>query len=149
MSNERIPIVKVHRFWQNENQTLGACTVLDPENQPIFAGLALERGWRNNERMVSCYPQGVYELVYEYSDRFGRYLWEVKDVPNRSECKFHSANHWHELNGCTSLGSRPKDFDNDGYLDITNSRNTMKDFHYALRHYKRALLIVTGEPSTC
>lgn len=146
---KHIPTIKVFRHWQDDKQTLGTCTVLDPKDQPIFASLSLERGWQDNKNSISCYPIGIYRVVYEWSERYECMLWEVKGVENRSECKFHSANHWHELEGCTALGTRPKDIDNDGYIDITSSRNIMKDFHKALDGFTEALLIVKGKPGIC
>lgn len=138
--------VKVHRFWQDGNQTSGTCVVLDDKGFPTFAGLSLERGWQNNKNMVSCYPKGVYKLKYEYSNRFGKSLWEVKDVPNRSECKFHAANYWFELNGCTALGLRYQNLNKDNYRDVTNSGNTMAAFELALKGCTDVTLIVTAEP---
>ena len=142
------PIIKITRFWQDKNQTLGTCVVLGDNDLPLFAGLSLERGWKNNQKNISCVPKSnaPYLMNFEYSNRFKQKLWELKDVPNRSECKFHSANYWHDLNGCVSLGRRPKDINHDGYIDITSSRSTMKDFHRSLKGFDKALLIITGKP---
>lgn len=134
--------VVLYRFWQDTNQTLGNCTVLDKNGKPLFSSLSLERGWRNNETRVSCVPLGEYKLKLEWSNRFNTYLWELKDVPNRSECKFHAANYWHELNGCISLGLKLADLNRDGYPDITSSRNTMKAFHIALKGETEVALII-------
>ncbi len=141
------PIIKIHRYWQDTNQSFGTCTVLGDNNQPLFVSLALERGWRNNQQSVSCIPDGVYKVEYEMSDKFGRKLWEVKGVPNRSEIKFHVSNFFRQLNGCISLGLRAKHIDSDGYMDITNSKNTMTAFHFALRGKTEAVLIVRTEPN--
>jgi len=140
-------VIQIHRFWQDSNQTFGTCTVLGDDNQPLFVGLSLERGWRNNEPNVSCIPKGSYEVELEYSNKFKMDLWEIKDVPNREECKFHAANYWHQLNGCVSLGLRAKKINSDGYMDITNSKDTMKAFHTALKGYKDAFLIIKTEPT--
>ena len=102
----------------------------------------MERGWLDNLRNISCVPKGHYTLIYEYSPKFDRELWELKNVPNRAECKFHAANYWHQLNGCISLGSRLIDIDNDGFYDIASSGNTMLSFHVALRGETRAKLII-------
>jgi len=141
------PIIKVHRYWQDENQTFGTCTVLGDTNQPLFVSLSLERGWKGNLNNISCIPMGTYEVVLEWSDRFQTMLWEIKGVENRSECKFHAANFWHQLNGCVALGLRVKKINGDGYYDITNSKNTMSAFHAALRGKTKALLIITTEPT--
>lgn len=139
-------IIKIHRFWQDENQTSGNCIVLDENKFPLFSALSLERGWRNNEVGKSCYPADTYLLKLEWSPKFQKMLWEVKGVEGRSECKFHSASFWYNLNGCTSLGLRYKNLNKDNYRDLTFSRNTMNQFHQALKPYKEAILIITTEP---
>lgn len=141
------PIVKVHRYWQDKNQSLSTCLILNEENMPIFSSIILERGWRDNESNVSCIPSGMYELEFEESHRFKQKLWEVKGVEGRSECKFHSANFWKDLNGCLAPGRRPRDIDNDGYIDVTSSKDTLKDFHDVLKGHDKAVLIITTEPN--
>ena len=134
--------IKIKRTYQNTKQSLGVCSIFDEQNKPIFSGLSLERGWLGNTRNISCVPRGRYTLVLEYSPRFQKELWELKNVPNRAECKFHTANYWHQLNGCISLGSRLMDIDKDGYYDVVNSGNTMLSFHIALKNETRAELII-------
>ena len=142
--------IKIVRDWQDKNQTLGKCTVYDECNKPLFSALSLERGWRNNENRVSCVPLGTYTVVLEYSDKFEMDLWELKNVPNRSECKFHSANYWFQLNGCIALGRTLADIKNDDYQDVTSSKSTMKDFHEALKGETQIDLIITdGEGCRC
>lgn len=135
--------VRIVRDWQDYNQTLGKCTVYNEIGKPIFSAISLERGWRNNQSNVSCVPLGTYPILLEWSPRFQQDLWELKNVPNRSECKFHASNYWFQLNGCIALGLKLKDINRDGYDDVTNSRNTMKAFHRALKGETRAELIIT------
>lgn len=125
--------IKINRFYQNTNQTMGVCTVFDNDNIPRFSAISLERGWRNNETNISCVPVGEYSLCLEHSNRFKKLLWELKDVPNRSECKFHSSNFWHELNGCIALGSQSLNIGGDKELDVINSKETMTRFEDTLR----------------
>jgi len=136
--------IKIHRYWQDLNQTSGVTTILNENNFPLFASLCLERGWRGNKPNVSCIPIGDYIVKLEYSPRFDKMLWEIKDVPGRSECKFHSANYWFQLNGCVSLGLRYKKLNSDNYRDVTNSKNTMSAFHASLNGFT-AKLIITGD----
>jgi hypothetical protein len=135
--------IRIERDWQDSNQTLGKCTVYDENNKPVFSSMSLERGWRDNQNMISCVPLGTYSVVLEYSNRFKTDLWELKNVPNRSECKFHSANYWFQLNGCLALGRSLADINNDGYQDVTSSKNTMKSFHKALEGETSVDLIIT------
>lgn len=135
--------IKVIRNWQDDNQTLGNCTVFDENGKPLFTSLSLERGWRNNQPNVSCIPKGEYPVKLEYSNRFKKELWEIYGVPNRSECKFHAANYWFQLNGCIALGRTLADINNDGYNDVTSSGATMKKFHAAFGSDRTAKLIVS------
>lgn len=134
--------VIITRHHGDKNQTTGVCTIVDVNGFPLFASISLERGWRNNERMISCIPKGSYEIKHEYSNRFKKNLWEIKGVKYRSECKFHSANYWHQLNGCIALGVSPTDINKDGYLDITSSKSTMNKFEKVLSKFDCVNLII-------
>lgn len=121
--------VLIYRHKVTDNYSLGVCYIIMEDNSLLFIGVTLERGWRDNESNVSCVPEGTYNLALEYSAKFDKNLWELKGVPGRSECKFHAANYWRQLNGCISLGRQFVDMDKDGDLDITNSGDTLASFH--------------------
>ena len=60
----------------------------------------IELPWKNNEKGVSCIPEGKYFIKKRYSAKFSWHL-EVFDVENRSLILFHPANNaLQELNGC-------------------------------------------------
>lgn len=60
----------------------------------------IELPWKNNEKRVSCIPEGRYFIRKRYSDKFKWHL-EVMVVSNRSFILFHPANNaLKELNGC-------------------------------------------------
>ena len=60
----------------------------------------IELPWKNNERGVSCIPEGKYFIRKRYSPKFKWHL-EVVGVKNRSYILFHPANNaLKELNGC-------------------------------------------------
>ena len=126
--------VKINRINQRYQYTIGSLDLYDSDGWLLFSCVSLERGWNDNKQNESCVPLGSYKCVKEYSDRFKKDLWELKDVSNRSECKFHSANYWYELNGCIALGLQVIDINNDGKKDITRSKPTMDIFHEILRH---------------
>jgi hypothetical protein len=126
-------VLKLWRHWQDENQTFGNMVLFDPEGKPVFSCSTVERGWRNNEPRVSCVPEGTYPMYFEYSPAFKMKLWELYNVPNRSECKIHVANNWHQLEGCIAPGIKLKDIDKDGYIDVTNSRDTLELLHRCLQ----------------
>lgn len=134
--------VEIYRFFSDNNQTSGVCIVKDVNDFPLFTALSLERGSRDNKKGVSCVPSGKYIIKYEYSNKFDCNLWELKGVPNRSECKFHSANFWNQLNGCIALGQTYKEIDKDSYKDLTNSKSTMKAFEEVLKGETELELII-------
>lgn len=121
--------VIVNRFKVEDDYSLGHCYIKYGEGNSVYVGCSLERGWRDNQSNISCVPEGTYPLKYENSPRFRKHLWELYDVPGRSECKFHAANYWRQLNGCIALGNKHKDIDGDGDPDVTSSRDTMIKFH--------------------
>lgn len=132
--------VKLHRLWADSNQTTGVLVVYDANGQPIFIAPCIERGDRNNEQSVSNVPAGIYPLVLEHSPRFKKDLYELKNVPNRSECKIHASNYWNQLNGCIAPGQALKEISGDGYFDVTNSRNTVASFHEVLDGLKETTI---------
>tara|TARA_R110000803_G_scaffold56959_2_gene114644 strand:- start:1100 stop:1546 length:447 start_codon:yes stop_codon:yes gene_type:complete len=123
--------VILQRVWMDENQSTGSLIVLDELRQPIYINPCIERGDRNNEQNVSNVPTGTYPLVWENSPKFGM-VWELKDVPNRSECKIHAANMWNQINGCIAPGTYLGELNDDGYYDTLASVDALKRFHLAL-----------------
>ena len=60
----------------------------------------IELPWQDNRRMVSCIPEGRYQLVERYSEKH-RFHLLVKGVPDRTLILIHRANHAaKELKGC-------------------------------------------------
>lgn len=65
-----------------------------------FISSTIELPWKNNEKSVSCIPEGKYLLRRRYSKKFSWHI-EVVGVENRSLILIHSANNaLKELNGC-------------------------------------------------
>ena len=128
-------VAVVFRHWEDWNQSTGSLVVYDMNDncQPIFLSAVIERGDRNNEQNVSNVPPGEYDLVWEWSPKFNRMLWELKGVLNRSECKIHPSNYWDQLNGCFAPGSSLGDLDKDGYYDVLSSGDTVDRFHKAMK----------------
>jgi len=126
--------IKITRHQSNENQTIGSLDLFNNDNELLLSCVTLERGWNNNEKNISCVPKGEYKAIFEYSNKFKTSLWELKDVPNRTECKFHASNYWYQLNGCIALGLQVLDINNDNFTDVTRSKKTMEVFHEILRY---------------
>ena len=142
-----LPMTKVHliRTQYSKDNTLGILEVEDKYNA-VYVCNTLELPWRKNQRGISCVPPGSYRLVYEYSPKFKRMLWELKGVPGRSECKFHTANYVHQLNGCIAPGVHYIDMDGNGVLDITNSAKALDGLHEALKDITETIITIYGQP---
>lgn len=138
-----LEFILIRRVYE-DRQTLGTLLLLD-ESKIIFSCRTLELAWNNNLRSISCIPAGKYPLVWEFSPAFGQNLWELKNVPNRSEIKFHVANYHRQLNGCIGVGDLHLDIDNDGYRDLRNSRNTLERIHTYTQGLQNSQLIVYGD----
>ncbi len=48
---------------------------------------------------------GKYRIVYEYSPKFKRKLWELKNVPERTEIKIHNGRETKHSRGCILVKS--------------------------------------------
>lgn len=60
----------------------------------------LELAWRDNQRNVSCIPEGIYPMTVRHSQRFRKHLL-IQDVPDRDYILVHPANDARtELKGC-------------------------------------------------
>lgn len=78
----------------------------------MFSGSAfvtLENGWHNNQKIISCIPDGKYKVEVTHNrTTFGGMLipltYEVKGVPNRSGILFHIGNYESDTSGCILLG---------------------------------------------
>ncbi len=66
----------------------------------------IELPWKNNEKRVSCIPEGKYFIRKRHSQKFKWHI-EVIDVENRSFILFHPANNaLKELNGCIAPATK-------------------------------------------
>lgn len=83
-------------FKEGTNGTLFACE----QSKNRFICQAIELPWQNNQRSVSCIPEGKYELIARTSAKFKKHFI-LKDVENRSLILIHPANNSkRELRGC-------------------------------------------------
>lgn len=120
------------RNVSEEYQELGNFFVFDGDGRKLFECKSLELAWRDNQRNISCIPAGSYDIVFEWSSKYSMYLWEMKDVPGRTETKIHAANYFRQLQGCIALGDMHIDMDGDTYRDVRNSVKTILKFHTAM-----------------
>lgn len=70
------------------------------EYEGKFICKTIELPWKENQKMISCIPEGKYLLQKRYSKKFKWHI-EIMNVSNRSTILFHPANNaLKELNGC-------------------------------------------------
>ena len=107
------------RNWYDKKQTLGQLEVGD------LTLYTLELPWLENQRRISCIPEGTYKVTSHVSKKFGKCFW-LREVPNRTGILIHAGNyHWHTL-GCILVGLDHKDANKDGLLDVVSSSKAMK-----------------------
>lgn len=117
-----------------QKQTIGTLTVYDEDSgAELFKCRTIELPDLNNQRRISCIPEGFYDVDPHVSPRFGKCYW-VKDVPKRSEILFHAANFVGSSNprtgkadllGCIGVGSKIGDITGDGIPELLDSKNTL------------------------
>jgi hypothetical protein len=127
-----MPELHLKRTKLYPTHTLGELRVLGDHGGQLFRCFSLELPWRDNKPRVSCIPTGRYRIVLEFSPAFGMHLWELKDVPNRSEVKIHVANYTRQLRGCIAPGMDLRDIDADGITDTRNSRAALDGIEEAM-----------------
>jgi hypothetical protein len=111
-----------------ENATYGDAEVYDPEkNESAFDFHTLELPWKDNQRRISCIPEGTY-MVWKMKPTEKRpyEYFHVKDVPGRDAILFHPGNFTSQILGCVLPGEEFKDLNKDGFPDITNTTATLK-----------------------
>ncbi len=69
-----------------------------------FACFTVELPWLDNQRDVSCIPEGLYECRPWDSVRFSP-SYILMDVPVRSHILIHSGNTIHDIRGCIAVGT--------------------------------------------
>lgn len=116
----------INRISDDGVQTLGTLVMGN------FTCRTLERPWKNNIKNISCIPKGTYLCKHTFSPKFLKYTYELKNVPNRSGIRIHSGNFFFDIEGCILLGDGYRDINNDGKLDVVNSRITVKRFEELL-----------------
>jgi hypothetical protein len=115
------------------------------EYEGKFICCTIELPWINNEKKVSCIPEGKYLLRKRYSRKFQWHI-EVADVKNRSFILLHPANNaLKELNGCIAPVTK---FSGPGLgLQSNQAFVKLKKLVYkTLEREEKVLLIVQSNP---
>lgn len=86
------------RYLQNGTITRGVLLL----NNDIICH-TLELPYRDNQRNISCIPDGNYKVSKYSGTKFKNSFW-VHDVPNRHAIMIHSGNWLHDTQGCILVG---------------------------------------------
>lgn len=87
-------IVELARTYYPE-WTKGVLSIHD-----VILSYTLELPWKENQRNISCIPEGIYPLVERRSARFAHHML-IDQVPDRDLILLHPANDAsQELRGC-------------------------------------------------
>jgi len=84
----------------------------------------IERPWLDNKPLISCIPEGEYEVAPFESTKFEKDnpVYQILDVPNRTYILIHVANWAYQLQGCIAVGDKQTVIH--GIDAVSNSRNT-------------------------
>ena len=113
--------INISRELFLKDRILGTLTIGDS----IF--VTGERIWIDNRRNISCIPVGSYHARKRYSKKYGNHI-ELLDVPDRSLILIHAMNFPPtQSQGCIGIGTELRDINNDGILDVYNSKYALKE----------------------
>jgi hypothetical protein len=89
-------------------------------SQSVFT---LELPWRDNQPNLSCVPEGTYRTVLAFSNRYGKIMPRLLNIPGRDGILIHPGNTPHDTLGCILVGTSQR---SNGVL--SNSRVAFKLF---------------------
>jgi hypothetical protein len=106
-----------------QTETLGS--IYDEDGS--FLAKSMELPWKNNERSISCIPEGTYRVIKQ-PPKEGRPYWHFRlpNVPGRSGILIHRISYVSGLKGCIGAGGAFKDLNNDCVPDMINSSVTLQ-----------------------
>jgi hypothetical protein len=113
--------------WYRPLATYGNGYVINDVNKSIFDFKTLELPWKDNRRGVSCIPEGEYDVVKDGPTVRRPYIYfRVLNVPGRSGILWHPGTYTSHIKGCILPGERLLHIDEDGVLDVANTKITLK-----------------------
>jgi hypothetical protein len=113
--------ITLKRLSDDSVQTLGILT-----NVTGKVYQTLELAWKKNAKQISCIPKGIYKVRKRTSAKYGEHF-HILNVPNRDFVLIHHGNYHTDILGCILVGKGLADINKDGRLDVTGSRQAMKE----------------------
>lgn len=116
--------LSIERFAYTPMGVFGRCYI---EGQELFT---VERSWLNNERSISCIPEGRYSCTPRFYNKGGYEAIEITKVPGRTNILMHKGNTLHDLAGCIAITAKL------GCIDgIWGGINSREAFQILMGHY--------------
>ena len=119
------------RKKSTETQTLGEFYFFFDRVKLVFSCKTIELEVDCNAVRDDAIPFGYYKVIKRWSKKYG-WHFHITGVPNRSLILIHNANFSRQLLGCVGVGASHVDIDNDGLVDVTSSKSTMKRMNKVL-----------------
>lgn len=147
-NNNTPPEILIERFSYSSTGTFGILTCED------FQCFSVEPPWKDNQRRISCIPDGDYIAQWYDSPRFGETLAVIGGTVSlfssssheRSAILFHVGNWPRNFEGCIGLG---RDYTCvSGQIGVTSSRDTINSFLDLLRDYDNMKLTIKPKMGT-
>lgn len=90
----------------------------------------MELPWFNNNRNVSCIPEGTYVCIREaFTEKHPYPHFRIMDVPGRSGILIHKITYVKDLRGCVGVGQAFADLNKDGVPDIVRSTIALQELY--------------------
>jgi hypothetical protein len=125
--NYMIRSIIARKYTKTETQ--GRWLVMDG-NDIIYACVCIELPNLNNKKKVSCIPEGVYTMRKITSPTKGE-CFLLDNVPDRTAIEVHIGNYINgkkiDSEGCILPGGKFSDINSDGFIDVANSTQALKD----------------------
>lgn len=119
-------MITLNRLQDNGVNTSGTLSI----NGAKFCD-TLELSWLDNQQNISCIPAGTYAIERYLSENLGE-CFAIQNVPNRANILIHDGNFASsnpslqtDTDGCILVGNGFGDIDNNGQLNILNSKKTL------------------------
>ena len=118
-------ILTIKRYYDID-QTIGEASLKRlSEEFPILRFYTLELPWLQNQRNISCIPEGRYIIDTYSSERYPE-AFKVRtpgarEVTDRSAILIHTGNYNKDTKGCILPGLYLSDINADGLFDVTES----------------------------
>lgn len=117
-------IVELFRTYR-EKETTSIAHVINDSVDVVYTFVTVELPWKDNQRRISCIPEGEYKLVKnknpEHIKKFGNHF-DILNVPDRDGIKIHCGNYYTQILGCVLPGKSLVDINGDGEPDVNYTR---------------------------